>query len=229
MSSVSAATYSRRVTTVPAPASGKRINRVLPAQPMRAGVVILAFTALLYVIQFVNMAFLRGRLAQDGIISREVSGLPGILWAPLLHKDWPHLFSNTVPVLLFGFLVMAVGLRAWIVVTATIWLISGIGVWLTEDAGVSTVGASGVAFGWLAFLLVRGLFNRSVKQLLVAAILFFYWGSVLFGALPGIAQGVSWQAHLFGLLGGLLTAWMTRNAGRITPPTAAALPGNLGV
>lgn len=201
---------------------------MLPAQPVQAGVVILGFTALLYVIEFVNMAFLKGSLEHDGIISREISGLPGILWAPLLHGSWQHLFDNTVPVLLFGFLAMAVGLRAWIAVTATIWLVSGIGVWLTSDAGVSTIGASGVAFGWLAFLLVRGLFNRSFKQVLVAAVLFFYWGSVLIGALPG-AQGVSWQAHLFGLLGGLLAAWMTRKAGRITPPAPAALPGNLGV
>jgi membrane associated rhomboid family serine protease len=101
-----------------------------------------------------------------------------------------------------------------VAVTVVIWLISGVGVWLTESTGVSTVGASGIAFGWLMFLLVRGIFNRSLKQLVVAVILLFYWGSALWGLLPNVDPEISWQAHAFGALGGLLSAWLVAMANR---------------
>ena len=203
------------MATLPAPsAPGKPVNRVLPPRPLQAAVVIFAFTALLYLVELVNAIGFGGRLSQYGIISRELYGLPGVLWAPLLHVGWQHLVSNTVPVLLFGFLAMAVGVGPWIAVTATIWLVSGLGVWLTESPDVSTVGASGIAFGWLTFLLVRGIFNRSLKQLMVAAVLLFYWGSALWGLLPDVNPQISWQAHAFGAVGGLLAAAMSAMANR---------------
>jgi len=182
-------------------------------------VVIVAFTALLYVVELVNLAIFHSSLNDYGIVSHRVTGLLGVIWAPLLHVGWQHLISNTLPVLLFGFLAMAVGIRQWVAVTVVIWLISGLGVWLTEDTGVSTVGASGIAFGWLMFLLVRGIFNRSFKQLVVAAVLLFYWGSALWGLLPNVNPEISWQAHAFGALGGLLAAWLVAMA---TRPARAA-------
>jgi membrane associated rhomboid family serine protease len=203
------------VATLPAPSAPRKpVNRVLPPRPLRAAIVIFAFTALLYLVELVNTIGFGGRLSQYGIISRELYGLPGVVWAPLLHVSWQHLVSNTVPVLLFGFLAMAVGVGPWIAVTATIWLVSGLGVWLTESQDVSTVGASGIAFGWLTFLLVRGIFNRSLKQLLVAAVLLFYWGSALWGLLPDVNPQISWQAHMFGAVGGLLAAATSTVANR---------------
>ena len=203
------------MATLPVPsAPGKPVNRVLPPKPLQAAVVIVAFTALLYVAELVNLAIFHGSLNDYGIVSHRVTGLLGVIWAPLLHVGWQHLISNTLPVLLFGFLAMAVGIRQWVAVTVVIWLISGLGVWLTEDTGVSTVGASGIAFGWLMFLLVRGVFNRSFKQLVVAAVLLFYWGSALWGLLPNVNPEISWQAHAFGALGGLLSAWLVAMANR---------------
>ncbi|HTI27726.1 MAG TPA: rhomboid family intramembrane serine protease [Kutzneria sp.] len=203
------------MATLPVPsAPGKPVNRVLPPRPLQAAVVIVAFTALLYVVELVNLTIFHSSLNDYGIVSHRVTGLLGVLWAPLLHVGWGHLISNTLPVLLFGFLAMAVGIRQWVAVTVVIWLISGLGVWLTEDTGVSTVGASGIAFGWLMFLLVRGIFNRSFKQLVVAAVLLFYWGSALWGLLPNVNPEISWQAHAFGALGGLLSAWLVAMANR---------------
>ena len=92
--------------------------------------------------------------------------------------------------------------------------------WLIGADGV-TVGASGLAFGWLAFLLVRGLFNRSFGQLVVAVVLFMYWGGTLLGVLPG-SPGISWQGHLFGALGGILAAWLVTVATRQQQRKAAA-------
>ncbi len=192
----------------------RSIARVLPPSPMAAAVVMLSFTALLYVVEAVDQVTAL-RLDDDGIISRNLDGLWGILWAPLLHSGWPHLISNTVPFLVFGFLAMAGGIRQWIVVTATIWVLCGLGVWLVGPSGTSTIGASGVIFGWLVFLLARGFFARSARQIGLAIVLVAIWGSVLFGILPG-QPGISWQAHFFGALAGLLAASIVARADRPT-------------
>ena len=211
------------MSTLPATTPSKPAHRILPPHPVQALIVIGAFTALLYLIEIVD-AVMSGRLDQFGIQPRSLGGLDGVLWAPLLHHGWAHLFANTLPVLLFGFLAMSNGVGQWIAVTATIWILSGLGVWLVGGAG-TTVGASGLAFGWLAFLLVRGIFSRSFGQIMVAVVLFLYWGSTLLGVLPG-NPGVSWQGHLFGAIGGILAAWLvslankTRSASS-TPASAA--------
>ncbi|MGH3761830.1 rhomboid family intramembrane serine protease [Actinophytocola sp.] len=201
-------------------------NRILPPNPVAAAIVIASFTALLFLIEAID-AILPANLDNLGIQPRTLGGLDGILLAPLLHAGWSHLFANALAILVFGFLAMSGGIGPWVAVTATVWLTSGIGVWLTGADGV-TVGASGIAFGWLAFLLVRGVFNRSFGQLAVAAVLFVYWGSMLFGVLPG-EPGISWQGHLFGALGGILAAWLVTLANRrsrqpATPAAPAASP-----
>jgi len=207
------------VSTLPtAPAAKRGVARVLPPNPAQAAIVIGGFTVLLYLVEVLDR-IMSGRLDNGGIIPRQVSGLDGILFAPFLHDGWGHLIGNTLPVLLFGFLAMAGGLGQWIAVTATIWIVSGLGVWLTAPEHSLTIGASGVAFGWLAFLLVRGFFARSFLQILIALVLLFYWGSTLLGVLPG-NPGVSWQGHLFGAIGGVLCAWLVGMANR----KAAAKP-----
>jgi membrane associated rhomboid family serine protease len=195
---------------------------VLPPNLVQAAVVVGAFTVLLYLVEAVD-ALLPADLDTLGIQPRTASGLDGILLAPLLHHGWSHLFANTLPILVFGFLAMSGGLGQWIAVTGTVWLASGTGVWLTGAAGF-TVGASGIAFGWLAFLLVRGIFTRSFAQLAVAVVLFLYWGSTLLGVLPG-DPGISWQGHLFGALGGILAAWLVSIANRKKArPSASSTP-----
>jgi membrane associated rhomboid family serine protease len=204
-----------------APAPRRSLARVLPPQPVLSAVIMLALTAVLYLSEALDQ-FTPLYLDDDGIRPWTLDGLFGILWAPLLHAGWPHLFANTVPFLVFGFLAMAGGIRQWVMVTATIWLLGGLGVWLVGP-NASTIGASGVIFGWLAFLLVRGLFARSGRQILVALVLLFFWGGVLWGLLPGAAE-VSWQGHLFGAAAGVLAAWMVaRRAPRREPETP--MPG----
>ncbi len=194
----------------------RSIARVLPPHPAAAAVTMLAFTALLYVIEAVDLATGGALDVDGGIISRRIDGLDGVLWAPLLHGGWAHLAANTVPFLVFGFLAMAGGIRQWIGVTAVVWVLSGLGVWLVGPDETVTVGASGVIFGWLVFLLFRGFFARSFKQIVVAVALFLIWGSVLLGVLPG-EQGISWQGHLFGALAGLLCASLVARADRARP------------
>jgi membrane associated rhomboid family serine protease len=203
----------------PAPAPRRSVARVLPPHPVPAAIIMVAFTALLYAIELVDQVTGES-LDHDGIFSRSVPGLLGILWAPLLHGGWPHLWANTIPFLVFGFLAMAGGIAQWVMVTATIWLVSGLGVWLVGPADTSTIGASGVIFGWLVFLLVRGFFAHSFRQIVLAVALFLIWGSVLLGVLPG-SPLVSWQGHLFGALAGLLCAWVVARADRRPSPIPA--------
>jgi len=128
-----------------------------------------------------------------------------VLWAPLLHASFTHLESNTIPLLVLGFLVLLGGLARFGAVTATVWLVSGIGVWLLGGTNTVVVGASGLAFGWLAYIIVRGVFTRSLVQLALGLVILVVYGGLLWGVLPG-ASGVSWQAHLFGAVGGILSA-----------------------
>lgn len=214
-------------TPAPKPASATSPGkRILPAKPMAAGIVSLSFVVLLYLVELVDVV-LPADLDHGGILARSLDGLDGIVWAPVLHDGWSHLFANTVPVLVFAFLAMAGGIGQWAVVTATIWVVGGLGVWLTAPEDVVTVGASGLAFGWLLFLLVRGLFNRSVGQLLVAVVLLFVWGGMLWGILPG-QPSVSWQGHLFGALGGVLAAWIVSRADRARAAKDVKSAGTLG-
>ncbi|MBC6448130.1 rhomboid family intramembrane serine protease [Actinokineospora xionganensis] len=201
------------MSTVPAK---RPANRVLPPNLAQAGIVVGGFAVLLYLIEFADR-LLPADLEMNGIIPRSVEGLDGIIWSPLLHGEWAHLIGNSVPLLVFAFLAMANGLGQWVAVTATIWLVSGIGVWLTSPDGTVTIGASGLCFGWLLFLLVRGLFNRSILQLGVAAVLLAYWGTTLLGVLPG-DTGISWQGHLFGAVGGVLAAWFAAVADKPAVP-----------
>ena len=191
--------------------TGRSGVRILPARPARAALVILAFAALLYVVEALDQVVYHGTLDVDGIIPRRVDGLDGILWSPLLHYGWAHLVANTLPLLILGFLAMAGGLGQFAAVTAVVWLLGGFLTWLTGSG--LTVGASGVIFGWLAFLLVRGFFARSASQILLAVVLVAVYGGVLWGVLPG-TPGVSWQAHLFGFLAGVLAARLVASADR---------------
>ena len=203
--------------------------RVFPEHPLRAAVGMLVFLAVLWVIEAADQFVFGGSLDQDGIEPRQVDGLDGILWAPLLHAGWAHLIANSLPFLVLGFLVLAGGLGQFIAVTALVWLLGGFLTWLT-GYGV-TVGASGVIFGWLAFLLFRGFFARSGRQIALAVVLLLLYGGVLWGVLPG-TPGVSWQAHLFGALSGILAARLVASADRRTasgsPPTGPVSPSPIG-
>lgn len=170
-----------------------------------AAQVIIGFVALLWVIELVDM-LLGNRLDGAGVLPREPYGLDGILFGPLLHAGWGHLAANTVPLLVFGFLILLGGVGQWAAVTAVVWIIGGFGVWLTGGENTLHLGASVLAFGWLVYLIVRGLFTRSPLQIVVGVVLFFLYGGLLWGVLPG-QPGVSWQGHLFGAIGGFCAAW----------------------
>ena len=177
-----------------------------PATWKVGGATILGFVALLYVVEAIDAFLLHGRLDADGIHPREWDGLWGILWAPLLHGGWDHLNGNAPFALVLGFLMTLIGLGRFVAGTAIVWLLGGLGTWVIGSAG-STIGASGLIFGWLTFLIVFGFFTRQAWQIVVGIVVFFVYGSVLLGVFPG-TLGVSWQGHLSGAVAGVVAAYL---------------------
>lgn len=200
------------------------------------GATILTFVALLYLIEIIDQ--LTGHsLDRNGIQPLETDGLKGILFAPLLHADWAHLLANTVPALVLGFLVTLAGMSRFVWATAIIWIVGGLGTWLIGDIGSCRmetihIGASGLIFGWLAFLLVFGWLTRHIWWIVTSLVVLFVYGGILLGALPVLNRcgGVSWQGHLCGAIAGLLAAyWLSgpereararRKADRLPGPAA---------
>ena len=194
-----------------APAKTKRPSVLVPARIKPAVITIGAFGAVLVIVQIVN-SLLSYRLVDAlGIEPRTLAGLWGILAAPLLHASWAHLAANIVPVLVFGFLILVSRWQQFVAVTVLVWLVSGIGVWITGPSGYTIVGASTLVFGWLAFLVLRGFFSRHLAQIVLGVVLLALWGGIFWGLLPG-REGISWQGHLFGALGGALAAFLVAKA-----------------
>lgn len=178
----------------------------MPKRPawQMAAMLIGAFVVLLWIIEIVDVAS-GSRLEQAGIEPRSVDGLWGVLFAPVLHDDWTHLIANTVPVLVLGFLVLLSGLGRGLTATGIIWVVGGIGTWLIGGTG-NHIGASILVFGFIAYLLTRGIFTRNIGQLALGVVVFVVYGGALWGVLPS-TPGVSWQGHLFGAVGGVVAAW----------------------
>lgn len=177
---------------------------------LSAALVITAFIALLWVIEFYDQSS-TARLDDEGVQPRETEGLLGILFAPLLHAGWDHLVANTVPLLVLGFLILVSGIGHWFEVTAIVWVVGGLGTWLIAPEGTVHLGASVLVFGWLVHLILRGLFTGRLGHIVLGIVLFFLYGGVLWGVLPS-QPGISWQGHLFGAIGGALAAWLTADA-----------------
>ncbi|MFH9861959.1 rhomboid family intramembrane serine protease [Streptomyces sp. NPDC017202] len=181
-----------------------------PAPPSRrarardAAVLVAGWVALLWVLEIID-AVSGHALDSYGISPREFGELRDVVPAAFLHFGFGHLAANSLPLLVMGFLAALSGIRRFLAVTALITLVSGLGVWLTAPAYSTTAGASGVVFGLFGYLVVRGFVDRRMGDVLVGLLVGAVYGSILWGVLP-TATGVSWQGHLFGLIGGVVAA-----------------------
>jgi membrane associated rhomboid family serine protease len=145
-------------------------------------------------------------LDAHGIRPRTVPGLAGIPLAPFLHGDFPHLISNSLPFLVLGGLVLAGGRGEFLGTTIFVIAVGGAAVWLLAPANSNHIGASGLVFGYLGFLLARGFFEKSIAWCALSLAVLIAYGGLLFGVLPG-QPGISWQGHLFGFAAGIVAAW----------------------
>lgn len=193
-----------------------------PAAPGRTSAVArfgspVALVALMWAIQILD-AILPGSFTGFGLRSWDLGSLPGLVLGPLLHSGWPHLIGNTLPLLVLGCLVAVEGAGRFWLVTAASALIGGAGTWLVNAPGTLTVGASVLVFGYFAYVVVRVFSPRPVAHRIAYAlfaliVIVLYGGSMLAGII-GAGPGVSWQAHLFGAVGGGFAALLGRGAAR---------------
>ena len=169
---------------------------------------LVAFVALLWAIHLVNWIIGYGLNPAFGLIPRHVSGLDGVIAMPLLHGSFAHLMANTPPLLVMGGLLVATTTRGLLSVNAVVIGLGGGLVWLFGSSAIH-IGASGLVFGWYGFLVARGLVDRSPITLGAALVVGVLYGSILWGVLPG-QPGVSWEAHLFGVIAGAGAAFLIR-------------------
>lgn len=175
----------------------------------RAFVVMCAVVPVLFVVEVIDWATGESLSLFGGIEPRLIDGLDGVVLAPFLHVDFPHVYANSVPLILLGTFVLAAGVRRFLWSTGVIMLVAGMGVWIVGEPGTVHVGASGVIFGYLSLLLTRGVVERSWWNAAVALLIgLLYWWQ-LFGMLPG-QERISWEGHLFGFIGGVLAAVLFR-------------------
>jgi membrane associated rhomboid family serine protease len=160
--------------------------------------------AIMWVVFFATVAT-HGALLALGVIPRSLIGLRGILFAPFLHGSFAHLLANSIPFAIMGWFVMLRDSRHFVPVTAAAMLGSGLLAWLLGAPGSIHVGASGVIFGYLGFLLLSGWYARSVGSIVLSLLVAFMFGGLVFGVFPGHV-GISWQAHLGGFIAGVLAA-----------------------
>lgn len=167
-------------------------------------VVIIA--AMMWLIEALDSLFLDGRLDQQGIEPRTLSGLDGILWAPVLHGGFGHLLANTLPFLVLGGFVAFAGVRRFLIVTGSVVVLGGLATWLFARPAIH-VGASGLVFGYAGFLLVAGFAEKSLKGIAVAVIVGVLFGGMVLRGITPVSAFVSWESHLFGLAAGVLAAF----------------------
>ena len=182
-----------------------------PAQSsslLQCGTIMVGFVALLWGVEVID-AMLPADLDQYGVVSRDIDGLGGIAAAPLLHSGFSHLASNTIPLLVLGIVCAIRGLGRFIAASVLIIAISGLGVWLVGPSNTVTVGASGLIFGYFALAVGRGIFDRRALDIVLAVVVVLVYGSIMWGVLPS-DPAISWQGHLFGFIGGLVSAWIFR-------------------
>ncbi|GIH12665.1 rhomboid family intramembrane serine protease [Rugosimonospora africana] len=171
----------------------------------------------LFLIEVINHADGDRLNNYGGIRPHHLDGLDGVVFAPFLHASFAHFYANAVPLLLTGTFALAIGLRRFLGVTALIAVVSGLGVWFVASPKYIVVGASGVILGYIGFLLVRGIVERSWWGIAVGVLIGLLYGTQIFGEVTPGNEQVSWQAHLFGLVGGLLAAIVFRRRPRLRP------------
>lgn len=210
---------SRAVSISGGPPSAGRGDRmkargalVLAELRAAAGVTVVV-VGLMWVVQLFNAVDGYGLDSGFGIIARSPSSLPHIITAPFLHASLQHIESNTPPLALLTFLAALGGIRRFLYASAVIIVVGGLGTWLFSPPNTSTVGASGLIFGLLGYVAVRGLFAQAPWQATwqiavgVAVFIYYQWTLVLLYPSSTVsAMHISWQGHLSGLLAGILAA-----------------------
>jgi len=170
------------------------------------GLTLLAvIVAVMWLVEVINTLDNNALDNDGGIYPRSFDHVWSIFTAPFLHVSFAHLIDNTIPFVFMGVIIALRGAARLALVTAIVIVVGGLGTWLVAPSHSVTVGASGVVFGYAAYLLTRGLFDRSWVELLIGVGVAVIWGGALLSSLVP-HYGVSWQGHVCGAIGGVVAA-----------------------
>ena len=185
-------------------AIARQETQALARELKTQGKILGGFIGLIWAIGIIDLV-MGGALNTYGIWPHHFIGLRGILFAPFLHGGLGHLIANSIPFIVLGWFVMLQETSDFFVVTAITMLVSGLGTWLFGSPNSIHIGASGLIFGYLGFLLLRGYFERNFPSILLSLVVGCFYGGMIWGVLP-TQIGISWQGHLFGFIGGVIAA-----------------------
>jgi membrane associated rhomboid family serine protease len=146
------------------------------------------------------------RFDRWGVRPRSVRGLFGIVFSPFLHTGFPHLIANTIPFAILGGAIALGGTKQYVEVSGLVALSSGAGIWIFGAGNSVHIGASGLVFGYLTYLVSRGIIAKNGGWILGGLVTLAFYGGLFWGLLP--SPRVSWLGHVFGAVGGVLAAWM---------------------
>jgi membrane associated rhomboid family serine protease len=183
--------------------------------------------AVVWIVQIINSSH-GYSLDRFGLRPRRIDGLWGVLTEPFLHASYGHLLSNTGPLVAIGWVLLLSGVRTWLTVTGVVMLVGGLLTWLLAPSGL-IVGASGLIFGWLGYLIARAYFSRRFRWIVVAIGVLFFFGTLLTNVLPSYDSQVSWQSHACGFAAGILAGALLhprrRRPSRPPKPATGPLAG----
>jgi membrane associated rhomboid family serine protease len=151
----------------------------------------------------------------SGIRPRQLEGLIGIAFAPLVHASFAHLIANSAPLIVLGTALLFLYPSSALRVLPAVYLGTGIVVWLFGRDSVH-FGASGLVYGFVGFVFVAGLLRRDRRAIATSLAVSFMYGSLVWGVLP-TPFGVSWETHLAAALIGAALAIALRRLD-VPPP-----------
>ncbi len=167
-----------------------------------------AFVLLLWVIWLADYTLGLG-LVRFGVYPQRISGLTGILFAPLIHGSATHILANSAPLLVLGTVLVYGYPRSAPIVVLFVYLGSGLGIWMFGRESYH-IGASGLTHGLMFFIFVVGILRRDRRAIALSLVVFFLYGGMIWGIFPR-DPGVSFESHFFGALIGLVLAFMLRD------------------
>ena len=172
----------------------------------------LVFPVILWVVHLVSVIF-QIDLTRMGILPRNFAGLLGIITSPMVHGDFSHLISNTIPLVLLGWIIFFFYPKVSYLAFGFIYFFTGLLVWIFARQ-VYHIGASGVVYGFVSFLFFSGIFRRDNKSIALALIITFLYGGLVWGMIPGFKE-ISWESHFLGAVTGFTAAYIFR---KVDPP-----------
>lgn len=169
---------------------------------------ILQLVALLYAIYFIGLFI---PITKFGIVPRTTHGLIGVLTAPFLHGGIRHLLSNTVPLITLLLVLNTIYPKKTVAVFLFITIAGGLLVWIF-GRNANHIGASGLIYGLVAFLIVNGILEKKYIPIFISIAVGAVYGSLIWGVFPTVRSYISWEGHLFGAVTGILIAFLLKNS-----------------